>query len=632
MKPIFPILGFHKSATFRVGLAAWVALVLPPILFGPWLPFLDLVAFVGLDNLPPAHAFGPLHYAVFQFTYIVHYALSRAMLALWIPAPAQIVLFYLLQGGVCFFVIWRMLPRLVPEVALGGVALAVGALAFWDGFFIWGGPLPFSLAATAVAAAMLGALREADAPERCGALVVPLLSLVAVMCHPFALLFSLLLATGRWIFVPSRRWQTAGLVAGLIVFGWIIRQDSPESGAAVGLTSLFTWPFTQAPQRLFELFIVSNSFANQLFGSCPPGLQIYFGLLGGVHLAGFIAAPIVAVLATEHRPLRFLATLNSAVAVLYLCSASNDTLIPGWPWRILTFHSALTYLAGVACPLYLVRRLRPSLLGWTVEPPRAFWALPALAAVAVFLIQIPLLRLGNNIARSVEQTRASLLKSGITNAFVVVTDVDAIQPFYLRCVPFLLFSDPQLVARNLLLFTEWHVQGRHPTRLAESWLDLGRATYQAAFFTAPGGIDVRLVRLPPGHVPLPSGNNQSENGGKPDLALLEFNKANHLLQIGCVRDAMPHYESALRISPGFAEAHSNLGVALLSGNRLPEALERFRTALQLNPNYVDARANLGAVLLRQGRTAEAREQFQIALRQNPGHAGAQTGLKQAAGP
>jgi len=58
---------------------------------------------------------------------------------------------------------------------------------------------------------------------------------------------------------------------------------------------------------------------------------------------------------------------------------------------------------------------------------------------------------------------------------VRVSNVDAVQPYYLRSVPFLLFSDREIVARNIVLFTEWHIQPRHPTRLVETWFDLGRA-------------------------------------------------------------------------------------------------------------------------------------------------------------
>jgi hypothetical protein len=615
----------------RIALVGWVALLVPPLIFGPWLPLLDLVAFVGLGNYPATLSHGPLHYAVFQFTYIVHYAMSRAMAACGIGAGAQIVVFYLLQGVGCFAVVSRLLPRLVPEAWWAGLAVAVGTLAFWNGFFLWGGPLPFSLAATALAVATFCALREAEAPERCDRLLVPLLAMVAVACHPFALLFAVILAALRWVFVPARRGQTIALGAGLLVFGWIVVRDSPESGAASGVPGLFGWPLTQIPQRLIELFAVSPSFSEQLFGFCPAGLRIYFLLLGAIHLAGFVASPVVAVVARESRALRMLAALNSVVALIYLCSRQNDFMIPGWPWRILTFYSPFLFVAGIAAPAYLIRRWRPAWLRVMHRPAKAAWAVPVAVVGLLAVAQIPVLGLGGQVGRSYERTRGQILQSGVANAFVVITDIDAIQPFYLRSVPFLLFGDPQIVARNVHLFTEWHIQNRHPTRLAETWLDLGRPAYQAAFSTSAQGLEVRLVPQPAGQVPLPVGNNQGDRGGKPDLALMQFHLGNQLIQLGLLRDAILHYQAALRVNPGFAEVHNNVGVAYLNSQKLAEAAAHFQEAVRLKPGYVDAHANLGAVLLQSGRPAEAAVQFQQALQADPNHAGAREGMRRVTG-
>lgn len=632
MKSRFAILRLPASATSRIGLISFLSLVLPPLFVSPWLPFLDLVAFVGLDSFPANQSYGPLHYAVFQFTYIIHYMLSRAMSAFSISPSTQVLLLYLLQGSVFFLVIWRTLERLVPNGLLRGVAIALGTLAFWDGFFIWGGPLPFSLASTALAAATFYTLREAEAPDQCNGLLVPLLSFIAVACHPFSLLFALVLVAIRWLFITPRRLQSLVLMAGLAIFGWIIIRDSPESAASHGLPSLFTWPGPEVPQRLLELFLEANSAAQQLFGFCPRGLQIYFLLMGAIHLLGFLASPFVVVLARDPdaRAVRMLAALTTVVAVLYLCSRQNEDVIPGWPWRILTFYSPVTFLAGTVGPLFLLRRWQPALVCWSTSPPRVLWVLPVVIAGLMFSIQIPLLRLGANIQHSLERTRTSLLQSGIGSAFVVATNMDEIQPFYLRCVPFLLFSDPALVRLNLLFYTEWHIQDRHPTRLAETWWELGRTKYQAFFSVAQNTVDVRVEPVPAQQIALPVGNNQAAFGGKPNLAAMQFRQANLLMQLGCVRDAILHYEAALRIAPAFAEAHNNLGVAFLSSQRLPEAIKQFREAQRIRPDYADAHANLGIGLLHGGQVAEAKEHFQIALRLNPNQAVAKEGLQHAA--
>ena len=50
---------------------------------------------------------------------------------------------------------------------------------------------------------------------------------------------------------------------------------------------------------------------------------------------------------------------------------------------------------------------------------------------------------------------------------------------------------------------------------------------------------------------------------------------------------------ALRLSPGLAPAHYNLGVILAAQGRAGEAAGQYREALRLNPGFAEARRNLG---------------------------------------
>ena len=78
--------------------------------------------------------------------------------------------------------------------------------------------------------------------------------------------------------------------------------------------------------------------------------------------------------------------------------------------------------------------------------------------------------------------------------------------------------------------------------------------------------------------------------------------------------------------PRHAEAHNNLGIALLEQGRPDEAIECFRQALRSNPHHADAHNNLGFLLKRQGLPAEALECFRRALRSDPHHAEAHNNL------
>jgi tetratricopeptide (TPR) repeat protein len=90
-----------------------------------------------------------------------------------------------------------------------------------------------------------------------------------------------------------------------------------------------------------------------------------------------------------------------------------------------------------------------------------------------------------------------------------------------------------------------------------------------------------------------------------------------LLQAGQPADARAKLESALRVRPGFADAHSKLGTVLNQLGRVPEAVAQFQQALALGPAPASTHAEFGTVLAVAGRTAEAMEQFQQALALQP---------------
>ena len=54
---------------------------------------------------------------------------------------------------------------------------------------------------------------------------------------------------------------------------------------------------------------------------------------------------------------------------------------------------------------------------------------------------------------------------------------------------------------------------------------------------------------------------------------------------------------ALELSPNYAKAHNNLGLALAnSGGRWPEAIAEYQAALRINPDLAQVHFNLGNAL------------------------------------
>ena len=56
-------------------------------------------------------------------------------------------------------------------------------------------------------------------------------------------------------------------------------------------------------------------------------------------------------------------------------------------------------------------------------------------------------------------------------------------------------------------------------------------------------------------------------------------------------EALACYERALEVSPGYAQAHNQLGLALAAQDKWPAALAHFQQAIQLKPDYAEALCN-----------------------------------------
>jgi tetratricopeptide (TPR) repeat protein len=97
---------------------------------------------------------------------------------------------------------------------------------------------------------------------------------------------------------------------------------------------------------------------------------------------------------------------------------------------------------------------------------------------------------------------------------------------------------------------------------------------------------------------------------------------------GPLPEVIAEYEAALRIDPDLAEAHDDLGNALsqLPG-RLPDAIAQYKAALRIDPDYARAHYNLGTTLVRlPGRLPDAIAQYKAALRIDPDYARAHFNL------
>jgi tetratricopeptide (TPR) repeat protein len=115
----------------------------------------------------------------------------------------------------------------------------------------------------------------------------------------------------------------------------------------------------------------------------------------------------------------------------------------------------------------------------------------------------------------------------------------------------------------------------------------------------------------------------------PEDAEAHTDLGNALLDIGQFDEALSSHRRAVELNPDFAGAHSNLGNALHSLGRPAEALVCFRRALQLQPDFVQAHNNLGNALCALGRFDDALACYRRALELKPDYAEAHNNMGNA---
>ena len=93
-----------------------------------------------------------------------------------------------------------------------------------------------------------------------------------------------------------------------------------------------------------------------------------------------------------------------------------------------------------------------------------------------------------------------------------------------------------------------------------------------------------------------------------------------LTDLGRTDDGVEHYLAAIRIWPGYPEAHNNLGAARMDQQRYADAVREFATATHARPGSSTFRYNLAVALDADGRRPAAIAVLDTALRSDPNNA------------
>jgi tetratricopeptide (TPR) repeat protein len=100
-------------------------------------------------------------------------------------------------------------------------------------------------------------------------------------------------------------------------------------------------------------------------------------------------------------------------------------------------------------------------------------------------------------------------------------------------------------------------------------------------------------------------------------AALRTKLAEALRLQGDFDEAITELRDAIKLEPGFARAHSGLGLALRALRNLPESTAAYEEAIRLDPDLIDAHNGLAVVLANQGKLNEAVAQFREIVRVDP---------------
>jgi tetratricopeptide (TPR) repeat protein len=107
---------------------------------------------------------------------------------------------------------------------------------------------------------------------------------------------------------------------------------------------------------------------------------------------------------------------------------------------------------------------------------------------------------------------------------------------------------------------------------------------------------------------------------QPGYADAHFVLANILQSLDRLTEAMMHYGKVLAVQPRNYAAHNNLATVLQKLGRFDDAIKLYQHALTINPDYADAYYNLGTAFLALDRNEDAIEECERALRLDPSKA------------
>lgn len=122
-----------------------------------------------------------------------------------------------------------------------------------------------------------------------------------------------------------------------------------------------------------------------------------------------------------------------------------------------------------------------------------------------------------------------------------------------------------------------------------------------------------------GQIPTPASGPQAKQANP---AIKAYNEGVDLMQAKQFAKAQAKFEEAVKLKPGFAEAHNNLAFTLRKGGpqNYQLSMEHYNKAIQLNPKLAEAFMYRGVLYAIMGRKPEAQADLTVLQKLNPHYA------------
>lgn len=114
---------------------------------------------------------------------------------------------------------------------------------------------------------------------------------------------------------------------------------------------------------------------------------------------------------------------------------------------------------------------------------------------------------------------------------------------------------------------------------------------------------------------------------EPSFAEAHFNLGVALVKTGKHEESLAHFEKTVKLNPYFYKGYYALGNSLLHLERYEEAANQYLKALELNPDDASIHSNLGLAYAALGEQEKALEEYRKAIELDPGHVYAYIGLR-----